>query len=300
MSGRSEDRHGRFRGNGTRISSLEPGLAIAHHDANGQKDVLMQRMRSVFVKLCLGSVIVSLTASWCPTRGDLIRPRTARTYPDIAGDIVGTQTYTFDPTSRTGTFQVVNSPQFIALGPKGNDILSVTPNQDGTLTQTLQLKLDQNGKLVENPDNRFQLYGTVVIGNHVYRGLLLEGTPTAFGAQMLKSPSFSGEDVFDLNMKITGGKLADAFGSEAYFRVVPQSNSTFQGSFATSFSGARPLTNLRALQGRLPAAIPEPSPLAILLAAGAGIIARRWWQQAARLKAKSGHPAPVGSPRDPG
>ena len=57
-------------------------------------------------------------------------------------------------------------------------------------------------------DNRFQLYGTVVIGNQVYRGLLLEGTPTAFGAQAQNGSSLTSADVFDLNMKITGGKLA--------------------------------------------------------------------------------------------
>ena len=62
-------------------------------------------------------------------------------------------------------------------------MVNVTPNQDGTLSQKVQLTLDQNGRLVENADNRFQLYGTVVIGDQVYRGLLLEGKPTAFGAQ---------------------------------------------------------------------------------------------------------------------
>jgi hypothetical protein len=256
----------------------------------------MQRMRSVFIRLGLAFLIGWIAGTGLPARGDLIRPRSARTYPDIAGDIVGTQTYTFDPRSQTGTFQVVNSPQFIALGPKGNDIVSLTPNQDGTLSQVLQLELDQNGKLVQNPNNRFELYGTVVIGNQVYRGLLLAGTPTAFGARILRSPSISSEDVFDLNMKITGGKLADAFGSEAYFRVIPQSNSTFQGSFASSFSGTRPLTTLRALQGRLPASIPEPSPMVVLLVAGAGIYARRWWNQAGARKARKARLLAAGSP----
>ncbi len=255
----------------------------------------MQRMRSVFIRLGLASLIGSIGGTGLPARGDLIRPRSARTYPDIAGDIVGTQTYTFDPKSQTGTFQVVNSPQFIALGPKGHDIVSLTPNQDGTLSQVLQLELDQNGRLVQNPNNRFELYGTVVIGNQVYRGLLLEGTPTAFGSQILKSPSISSEDVFDLNMKITGGKLADAFGSEAYFRVIPQSNSTFHGSFTSSFSGARPLTTLRALQGRLPAAIPEPSPLAVLLVAGAGLMVRRWCKQAGVKRARTSRSLAAGS-----
>ena len=239
----------------------------------------MQRMRSITWKLGLVPMFLLLTGISSSARGDLIRSRTSRSYPDIAGDIVGSQTYTFDPTSKTGTFQVVNAPQFIALGPNGSDVVNVTPNQDGTLSQKVQLKLDQNGRLVENADNQFQLYGTVVIGNQVYRGLLLEGKPTAFGAQAQNGTLLTSADVFDLNMKITGGQLASAFGPEAYFRVIPQSNSTFQGNFETSFSGNRPLTNLRALQGHLPAAIPEPSTLVLLLTAGAGLLLSRAWKR---------------------
>jgi hypothetical protein len=242
----------------------------------------MQRMRSIIVKLALklAPVLVFLivTGVWGPARGDLIRPKAVRTYPDIAGDIVGSQTYTFDPASKTGTFQVTNSPQVIALGPTGSDMMKVSPDQEGTLSQTLQLRLNQNGQIVDNPENRFQLYGSVVIGNQVYQGLLLEGTPTAFGVETEARQSLSGADVFDLNVKITGGQLAAAFGPEAYFRVIPQSNSTFQGSFAASFSSEKPLTNLRALQGHLPSPIPEPSPLVVLLTAGAGVLVCRLWK----------------------
>jgi hypothetical protein len=259
-----------------------------NRDANAQKGNPMQRMLSVIAKLGLISPLLLLAGSPRPVWGDLIRPNTSRSYPDIAGDIVGAQTYVFDPASKTGTFQVVNAPQFIALGPTGNDMVNVTPNQDGTLSQTLQLKLDQNGKLVANADNRFQLFGTVVIGSQTYRGLLLEGTPTAFGAQAQNGTSLTGADVFDLNMKITGGQLAQAFGPEAYFRVIPQSNSTFQGSFSSSFSGDKPLTNLRALQGNLPAAIPEPTPLVVLLASAVILVFRRVWRRFSGKKWKKG------------
>ena len=143
----------------------------------------MQRMRSAFVKIGLLPVLVMELGAFCSARGDLIRPSISRSYPDIAGDLVGSQTYTFDPSSKTGVFQVVNAPQFIALGPTGKDMLNVTPDKDGTLSQSLQLRLDQNGQMVQTPDNRFQLYGSVVIGDQIYRGLLLEGTPTAFGAR---------------------------------------------------------------------------------------------------------------------
>ncbi len=225
----------------------------------------------------VGLFLIVTGTSW-PARGDLIRPKSTRMYPDIAGDLVGSQTYTYDLTSKTGTFEVSNSPQLIALGPTGNDMMKVSPDQEGTLSQTLQLKLNQNGQIINNPDNRFQLYGSVVIGNQVYQGLLLEGTPTAFEVQSETRKSLTGTDAFDLNVKITGGQLAAAFGPEAYFRVIPQSNSTFQGSFSASFSADKPLTNLRALQGHLPAPIPEPSPLVVLLTGGAGLLACRLWK----------------------
>ncbi len=180
-------------------------------------------------------LVMLLSLAW-PARGDVIRPKASRAYPDIAGDLVGSQTYTYNAATGTGLFQVMNSPQLIAVGPTGSDMLSMKPDQDGTLSQTLQLMLNQKGQLVDNPENRFQLYGSVVIGNQVYRGLLLEGTPTSFGVQSESRTSLAGTETFDLNVKITGGVLAQAFGPEAYFRVVPQSNSTFQGSFASSFS----------------------------------------------------------------
>ncbi len=254
----------------------------------------MQRLRSIIGKLAPVLVFLTLIGAWWPARGDLIRPKSSRNYPDIAGDVVGSQTYTYDPSTKTGMFQVTNSPQLIALGPTGGDMMKVSPDHEGTLSQTLQLTLNQNGQLINTPDNRFQLYGSVVIGNQVYQGLLLEGTPTAFGVQSETRKSLSGADVFDLNVKITGGQLAAAFGPEAYFRVVPQSNSTFQGSFSSSFSGEKPLTNLRALQGHFPSPIPEPSALAVLLTAGAGVLAcrlrKRWWPRRGAIRSGVNRP----------
>ena len=120
-------------------------------DANGQKGLAMQRMRSIIVKLAPVMVFLIVTGVWWPARGDLIRPKASRTYPDIAGDLVGSQTYTYDPRLKTGTFQVTNSPQLIALGPTGNDMTNVSPDQEGTLSQTLQLTLNQNGQIVDEP-----------------------------------------------------------------------------------------------------------------------------------------------------
>jgi hypothetical protein len=257
----------------------------------------MQRMQRDFSRIGLSVWLFVLLGLGNQVQGDLIRPKTVRTYPDIAGDIVGSQTYTFDPASKTGVFLVTSAPQFIALGPGGGDTASVTPDQEGTLSQELQLKLDQNGHVVDNPENRFQLYGTVVLGNQVFRGLLLEGRPTDFGAQLQNGRFITGRDVFDLNVRITGGKLAAAFGPEAYLRIMPQANSTFNGSFAANFSGERPLTSLRALQKRLPWATPEPAPLVIMMTAGTGLAAR-WLRRRHRTRHASRSTAKSQSQRD--
>ena len=45
------------------------------------------------------------------------------------------------------------------------------------------------GRLVKSPDNTFQIRGSVVIGDKTYQGLLLEGKPTAFGADIQETPA---------------------------------------------------------------------------------------------------------------
>jgi hypothetical protein len=250
----------------------------------------MQRMcaagiKSAFVLLLGCAVVLSSHA-----RGDLIRSSPARSFPDIAGDIVGTQTYTFDPVTQTGIFHLVNAPHLISLGPTANDMVQMLPNHDGTLTQSLKMKLDRNGKLVNSPANTFEIHGTVIIGEQTYEGLLLKGTPTAFGASMPDdSPGGSKKtEVFDLNMKITDGALKDAFGGEAYLRIRPQASSTFDGRFTTDFSSDKPLTNLRASRTGLPAAVPEPSALITFLTLGAGLLACRLRRNLTRAPRRRG------------
>jgi hypothetical protein len=260
---------------------------MADHDANDREGVLMQRMRSVIVRAVLVLSLVVLGSVWLPARADLIRPKPGRSFPDIAGDIVGTQTYTYDPATQTGTFSLVNAPHLISLGPSDKDLVPLQPEKDGTLSQSLTMKLDRDGRLVPGPFNHFEIRGTVVIGDKAYQGVLLEGKPTAFGAAGPNASTARRSDVFDLNMKITGGQLKDAFGTEAYLRITPQANSTFQGEFTTDFSGERPLTNLRALN-HLPSSVPDPMTLiAILMGAGVLLLAyriRRYFLRADRRR----------------
>ncbi len=244
----------------------------------------MQRMCKITIRMV---VIISLAAMGeliSQARGDLIRSSPSRSFPDIAGDIVGIQTYTYDPVTQTGTFQVENAPHLISLGPAVKDMVSILPEEDGTLSQSLSMKLDRHGRLINSPSNKFQIRGTVVIGEQTYQGLLLEGTPTAFGAERPDGSAAGSKngEVFDLNVKITDGKLARAFGPEAYLRITPQAGSTFSGEFTADFSSERPLTNLRHRAKSLPAAVPEPTVLVTLLTCGAGVLAvrlRRLWNK---------------------
>jgi len=250
----------------------------------------MQRMCSIIARVGVVASIVCLADVGSPARGDLIRSSPSRSFPDIAGDIVGAQTYTYDPVTQTGTFQFVNAPHLISLGPLVKDMVHMLPDQDGTLSQSLRMKLDRNGRLVASPNNMFQIRGTVVIGDQTYQGLLLEGRPTAFGAEVQDGSPARNKypEVFDLNMEITGGKLAEAFGREAYLRITPQAKSTFNGQFTADFSSERPLTNLRASRRGLPAPVPEPTALLTLLTCGAGLLACRLRRHLSRARHRRG------------
>ena len=169
----------------------------------------MQRMRGDIARVVLTLFFIGLTGLCSPARGDLIRPKSACSFPDIAGDIVGVQTYTYDPVTQTGVFEVVNAPHLISLGPSVKEMLNMLPNQDGTLSQSLMMKLDRNGRLIDSPSNKFEIRGKVIIGDKTYEGLLLEGKPTAFGADARAPSSTRNLEMFDLNMRITGGGAAE-------------------------------------------------------------------------------------------
>jgi hypothetical protein len=117
------------------------------------------------------------------------------------------------------------------------------------------------------------MYGKVVVGGQTYSGLLLQGTPTAFGSLSLK-PGTGNEDIFDMTLKITGGTLASLYGQDAYVRVTSEANSTFTGVFDKDFSSEKVLTNTHPLSSILPNPSPEPTALVVFLACGAGLFYR--------------------------
>jgi hypothetical protein len=257
----------------------------------------MQRMRTVFARTGLVLFLILAPAA----RADLIRAAPGRSFPDIAGDIGGSQRYVYDPATQTGTFALINAPHLISLGPSVKDLVPIRPDPHGTLTQTLELKLDRNGHLIHSPLNRFEIVGTVVINNQTYEGLLLRGRPTAFGIAGRDRTAEKNPEVFGLNVEIEEGKLADAFGPEAYLRIIPQANSTFRGEFTRDFSADRPLTNLLALDRDLSG--PGPGTAAVLgfLAAAAGLLTWRLLRAVARpLRRPAPRHRPVGRWATPG
>jgi hypothetical protein len=234
----------------------------------------MHRMRCFAAKVGLIAVcFVTLLNARAPA--ELILPESGRAYPDIAADINGAQSYTYDPTTPTGSFRVTNTPYLLALGPSATEEYSVQPNSDGVRRQVVRLTLDQDGRLVEDPSNSYALYGTVVVRGKTFGGLLLQGTPTTFGAQDLGAVGVRSSDVFDLNMKITGGELAQTFGPDAYMRITPELLSDFSGSFTRDFSGVKAGSNTRGYHAPDPLLAPEPTTLVVLLAScGAALLLR--------------------------
>jgi len=234
----------------------------------------MQRMH----RFVLAASVFALTLSACGSSAtaDLLRPKDNQEFPDLTAFANGYQTYSYDPGSKTGLFQLTNVPFLLTQGKNSDGSFqetNVTRSDDGIQSQKVTAVLDANGKLVDSPLNTFQVYGKVVLGGQTYSGLLLQGTPTGFGSQTLK-PTVVGEDLFDMKLQVTGGSMADLYGKNAYMRVTAEANSTFNSVFTTAFSSEKVLTNVHTVSSLLPQPAPEPATLYVLLACGAGLLYR--------------------------
>jgi hypothetical protein len=250
----------------------------------------MQRMCGVCARIGLLFPLFLLAGFQPTANGDLIRAAPGRTFPDIAGDIGGSQTYVYDPSTQTGTFALVNAPHLISLGPSVKDLVPLQPDRQGTLYQALQLKLDRSGRLIESPLNKFEIRGTVIINDQIYEGVLLEGKPIAFEIAEPDHPVRKNLEVFGLNVQIESGKLADTFGREAYLRIIPQANNTFRGEFTCDFSGEKPLTNLIALDQQL-SPVSALGSMSLLAIAAVAICLILW--RMIRWVARSGRRCPI-------
>ncbi|WP_435006359.1 hypothetical protein P12x_003944 [Tundrisphaera lichenicola] len=231
----------------------------------------MQRM--LRPALTIGLILLSFSTK---AHSSLIRPNDTRAYPDITAFANGFQTYSYNPASNSGVFQLSNVPFWITQGKAADgtfDESGVAPTDDNMKIQTVTAVLDSNGNLIDSPLNNFQLFGKVVVGGQTYSGLLLSGTPTGFGSLSLK-PGTSNEDIYDMTLKITGGSMASLYGQDAYIRVTTEANSSFNGVFNSDFSSEKVLTNVHPISSIIPSPIPEPTALVVFLACGAGLFYR--------------------------
>src|SRR5690242_1048809 len=110
----------------------------------------MHRMRNLAGKAGLTFLVSLIAAS--PVCAELIHAPGGRAYPDLAGAITGSQSYTYHPATQTGTFQVSNTPFLLSTGPSAANEAVVQPNPDGIRNQVVNLTLDQSGQLVSDPN----------------------------------------------------------------------------------------------------------------------------------------------------
>jgi hypothetical protein len=234
----------------------------------------MHLMRDYALKA--GLTVLFLATLALHADAGLIRPAADRAFPDISADINGVQSYVYDPATGTGKFQVTNTPYLIAGGPTLGTEYSILPNSaDGVRRQVVSATLDSNGRLVvDSPSNKYELWGTIVANGQTYSGLLLTGTPTKFGSQDLGPVGVSGTDLYDFELKITGGSLKEFFGNDAYMRIQPELLSTFDGSFTRDFSAVKATSNTRGYNSPKPFPVPEPTTLVVLLTCGVGLAFR--------------------------
>jgi hypothetical protein len=254
-------------------------------------------MRHILV--ATGLVWASTLLSGTEASAGLIMNPAKRSFPDVAADINGTVNYTFDQAANQGTFSVTNTPYLIAVGPGTGSEFVIMPTENGTRRQSLTLKTDSSGNLIQN-SGTYELWGTFTTPLETYTGLLLKGTPTKFGSQDLGSPQtpdavgggftmtpvggaglVSDSDIFDAEIAVTGGQLAEFFGPTAYMRITPELESTFTGKFDTNFTAVKATSNTRGLEPK-PIPIPEPTTIAVLLAGGVGLAVRHRRNRAAQ------------------
>jgi hypothetical protein len=232
----------------------------------------MERMHRFVLALGLSLAAIVLTAP--ATRAALLHPTDTSLFPDASGGYVsGTLSYN----ASTGAFAMQNTPYALALGTSAASQYDITATPSGQRSETLTVSLNPDGTVNPSGSNTFNLYGQVSINGNTYSGLLLSGTPTAMGSLNLAAPptSVQGSSLFDFDIKVTGGMLKNAFGSEAYLRMLAERWSTFNGSFTQDFSAGKIETNIRGYWLAPPAPVPEPTTLVVLIAGGVGIFFRR-------------------------
>ena len=228
----------------------------------------MHRMRRLVVSLGLSLVATVVLAP--KASAALLHPADdASIFPDLSGGYVsGTQHYT----ASTGQFWVENTPYALAFGQSGSQQYDIGATAGGVRRQTIIAQLDNTGKLDPSGTSLYEVDGSTTIGGKTYSGVLLQGTVTGIGSQDTSAIA-KNTAMYDMNVKITGGLLAQSFGNDTYVRLTAERWSTFSGDFTHDFSGGKVASNIRGFfqSPPLPAQgppVPEPTTLVVLIAAG--------------------------------
>jgi hypothetical protein len=224
--------------------------------------------------LALGTTLAALAFSAPASRAALLHPTDTSQFPDLsAGFVSGTLQYT----ASTGQLSIQNTHYALATGTSSSTQFDVVADPAGDRSQTINVTLNPDGTVNQGAANTYDLSGQVTLDGKTYSGLLLAGTPTAMGSLNLAAAptNVQGASMFDFDVNITGGLLANLFGSEAYVRLSAERWSTFNGSFAQDFSAGKIASNIRGFAPAQPSPVPEPTTLVVLIACGgAGLLCR--------------------------
>jgi hypothetical protein len=222
------------------------------------------------------ALVVGITFAFSASssRAALLHPDDTSQFPDLsAGFVSGTLQYT----ASTGQLAIQNTPFALAMGTSSSQQFDVGTDAAGQRSQSINVTLNSDGTVNQAATNTYDVYGQVTLGGTTYNGLLLSGTPTAMGSLNLAAAptNVAGEAMFDFDVNVTGGLLANVFGSEAYVRLTAERWSTFNGSFTQDFSAGKIDSNIRGYLLSPPTPIPEPTTLVVLIACGGAGLLRR-------------------------
>jgi hypothetical protein len=143
-----------------------------------------------------------------PAGADLIGLTPA--YPDLLANSQGT--YDYDASAQLLTINAL--PNKLSYSAAEGDFDYIERSDMGWDYEA-QIRVDQNGDLIAGDENNLTIIGKVVDDNDtvIHDGLLLTGEITDFGWTNTINMYTCYYQIFDFTFDVTGGILADIFGS---------------------------------------------------------------------------------------
>jgi len=230
----------------------------------------MHRMRRFIVLAGLVALGGSLGAS--TASADLLYPSTTpQKYPDIVANLGKGVSYTYDPAAEKGLFHLQNTAYVLVTGTQTSDEWDIEPTADGKRFQVLNVTLDKSGNYVSDPNNLYQVYGSVHANGQTYSGLLLQGKPVDFA-----SSTAGGVTQFQSNLKLDGsGALSSFFGPDSYIHLIAETGNGFTGTWENDFKISKVSSNTHGPnESPQPFPVPEPTTMVVLAIGSMGLIYR--------------------------